>query len=167
MPSVEEKAGLSLILEGLCHADIEFILVGGLAAVVQGAPITTMDVDIVPRQTPENLSRLLVFLQSIDAYHRRLDDKIIPPSLENLSGKGHALFRTRYGPLDVLAIIEGGKSYDDLIEHTIEIEFRNSSLYVLDLETMVELKRSSKDSKDKQRLAILEETLYQARLKDG
>ena len=40
-----ENAGLSALLESLINAGIEFILVGGLAAVVQGAPITTMDVD--------------------------------------------------------------------------------------------------------------------------
>jgi hypothetical protein len=161
MPSEEEKTGLSLILEGLCQAGVEFILVGGLAAVVQGAPITTMDVEIVPRQTSDNLSRLLDFLKSIDACHRRLDAKIIPPALEHISGEGHALFRTRFGPLDILAVIEAGQSYDDLVEHTIEIDFRNSKLIVLDLETLVELKKSSKDSRDKQRLPVLEETLHQ------
>ncbi len=41
-----ENVGLSALLEGLINAGIEFILVGGLAAVVQGAPITTIDVDI-------------------------------------------------------------------------------------------------------------------------
>jgi hypothetical protein len=37
---------LGAIIEGLIKADVEFILVGGLAAVVQGSPITTMDVGI-------------------------------------------------------------------------------------------------------------------------
>jgi hypothetical protein len=37
---------LSALLEGLMEADVMFILVGGLAAIVQGAPVTTMDVDI-------------------------------------------------------------------------------------------------------------------------
>ena len=67
MPSGKEKteiAGLSALLEGLINAGIEFILVGGLAAVVQGAPITTMDVDIVHRQTAENIDKLLDFLKS-------------------------------------------------------------------------------------------------------
>ena len=46
MPTSSEKPtalNLSAILEGLLDAGIEFILVGGLAAVVQGAPLTTMD----------------------------------------------------------------------------------------------------------------------------
>lgn len=48
--SNKEKAtgpDLSAILEGLIKADVKFILVGGLAAVVQGAPVTTLAVDIV------------------------------------------------------------------------------------------------------------------------
>ena len=47
-----------------------------------------MDVDIVHRQTDENIDRLIDFLKSIDAYHRRLDDKVIEPAVEHISGKG-------------------------------------------------------------------------------
>ena len=50
---------LSAILEGLIKAGVDFILVGGLAAVVQGAPVATMDVDIVQDQSPENITKLL------------------------------------------------------------------------------------------------------------
>ena len=152
---------LSALLEGLIEADIKFILVGGLAAVIQGAPVTTMDVDIVHNQSPENISKLLVFLKSIGAFYRRLGDRIIEPNREDLAGKGHALFATRLGPLDVLAVIEEGKAYEDLLEHTIEIEFRGHVLRVLDIKTLIELKEASKDSKDKQRLPVLKETLQQ------
>ena len=68
---------LGAILEGLTAAGVDFILVGGLAAVVQGAPVTTMDVDIVHDQSPENIAKLLSFLKSINAFHRRPDDKVI------------------------------------------------------------------------------------------
>lgn len=164
MPSDKGKTqskSLSTLLEGLVDAGVDFILVGGLAAVVQGAPITTMDADIVHRQTDDNIIRLISFLKSIGAYHRRLDDKIIEPTVEHISGSGHSLFVTNYGPLDVLASIEKGQTYEDLIDHTVEIEFRGHMIRVLDLETLTELKRLSKDSKDKQRLSVLEETLRQ------
>ena len=78
-----------------------------------------------------------------------------------LSGMGHALFTTRFGPLDVLAVIEEGKTYEDLVEHTVEIEFRGHVIRVLDLKMLIKLKRTSKDPKDKQRLPVLEETLRQ------
>ena len=152
MPSKKiqpENAGLSALLEGLVSAGVDFILVGGLATVVQGSPIATMDVDIVHHQTPENIKRLLVFLKSIGAIHRRTDEKIITPTEEHLSAKGHSLFTTRFGPLDILAAIEKGRSYQDLIEHTIKIDFLGHTIRVLDLETLIELKRSSKDPKEK------------------
>lgn len=152
---------LGSILEGLIEASIEFILVGGLAAVVQGAPVTTMDVDIVHKQSPENIAKLLVFLTSIDAFHRRLDNKVIRPNEKDISGTGHALFTTRLGPLDVMAVIEEGKAYEDLLEYTVEIEFRGHTVHVLDLKTLVELKRASTDARDRHRLPVLEETLRQ------
>jgi hypothetical protein len=154
-------ADLSAILECLIKAEVQFILVGGLAAVVQGAPVTTMDVDIVYRRSSENISKLFLYLRSIDAVYRRPDNKIIKPKEEDFSGVGHALFSTRLGPLDVLAFIEEGKTYDDLINRSIEIEFRGRTICVLDIKLLVELKKMSKDPKDKQRLPVLEETLQQ------
>jgi hypothetical protein len=166
MPTDAEKtksASLSEVLEGLLQAGVDFILVGGLAAVIQGAPVTTMDVDIVHSQCPENISKLLSFLKSVNAVHRRLDDKLIEPKAGELLGKGQVLLATRLGPLDVLAVIEGGKSYDNLLEHTVEIDFRGHTLRVLELRFLIELKKTSKDLKDKQRLPVLEETLRQLR----
>ena len=150
---------LSAIIEGLVKAEIEFILVGGLAAVVQGAPVTTMDVDIVHNRSPENISRLFKFLKSIDAIYRRPDDKIIVPTEEDFSG--HALFSTRLGPLDVLAFIEENKNYNDLLKYTVGIDFRGHVIRVLDIRTIIELKKSSKAHRDKQRLPVLEETVRQ------
>ena len=155
------SVNLGAILEGLIEAGVDFILVGGLAAVVQGAPVTTLDVDIVHNRSPENIAKLLSFLKSINAFHRRPDDKVIEPKEGDISGLGHALFTTRLGPLDVLAVIEEGRAYGDLLEHTVEIEFRNHTIRVLDLKMLIQLKRTSADSKDMQRLPVLEETLRQ------
>jgi len=66
-----------------------------------------------------------------------------------------------------LAVIEQGKAYEALLEHTLKIEFRGHTIHVLDLKVLVELKRTSKDPKDKQRLPILEETLRQLEEKFG
>jgi hypothetical protein len=164
MPSNSKKtkgADLSAILESLIKADIQFILVGGLAAVIQGAPVTTMDVDIVYRRSSENISKIFKLLKSIDAIYRRPDDHIIAPKEEDFSGMGHVLLSTRLGPLDVLAFIEEGKAYEDLLKHSIEIEFRGHTIQVLDIRMLIELKRNSQDPKDKQRLPVLEETLRQ------
>lgn len=156
-----KSADLSAIIEGLINANVKFILVGGLAAVVQGAPITTLDVDIVHNRSSENISNLFSFLTSIDAIYRRPDNKIITPIKKDFSGMGHSLFSTRLGPLDVLAFIEQEKTYEDLLEHTVEIEFRGHTIHVLDIKTIIDLKKESNEPKDKQRLPVLEETLRQ------
>jgi hypothetical protein len=156
---------LSGIIEGLVRADVEFILVGGLAAVAQGAPVTTMDVDIVHKRSSENIAKLFQYLRSIDVIYRRPDDKIIVPKEEDFSG--HALFSTRLGPLDVLASIEGNKGYEDLLDYTVEIDFRGHWIRVLDIRTIIELKKNSKDPKDRQRLPVLEETLRQLDERSG
>ncbi len=155
------SVNIGAILEGLMKAGVEFILVGGLAAVVQGTPVTTMDVDIVHNQSPENIAKLLSFLKSIDAFHRRPDDKVIEPKEGDISGMGHALFATQLGPLDVSAVIEEGRAYGDLLEHAVEIGFRNHTIRVLGLKMLIQLKRASTDPKDMQRLPVLEETLRQ------
>lgn len=164
MPSNNEKhrvVDLSALLKGLNEAGVEFILVGGLAAVAQGVPVTTFDLDIVHRQTDENIKKLLKFLKSIDAYQRRPDNKVIEPDERDLKGKGHVLLMTRFGPLDVLAAIEKGRGFEELLPDTVEIEFRGHRVYVLSLDTIVALKRGSKDPKDLYRLPILKETLRQ------
>jgi len=154
---------LSELLERLCESGVEFILVDGLAAVVQGSPVTTMDVDIVHKRTPENIVRLRKLLKSLETVYRRPDDEIIEPDELELAGMGHMLLTTNLGPLDILSFIEGRKTYEDLIDHTVEIPFREYMIRVLELKVIVDLKRHSNDPGDKQRLAILEETLRQSR----
>jgi len=169
MPSGKKNlqaANLSALLKGLSEAGIEFIVVGGLAAVTQGAPVTTFDLDIVHHQTDENTKKLSVFLKSISAIQRRPDDKIIEPTEKDLKAKGHLLLNSRLGPLDILAFIEQGRGYRELLSDAVEIELYGYKVNVLSLHALIELKRDSKDPQDRYRLPILEETLRQIRGKD-
>jgi hypothetical protein len=54
-----EPAELTQLLELLVDASVEFILVGGGAAVIHGAPVTTQDIDIVHNREAANIERLL------------------------------------------------------------------------------------------------------------
>lgn len=89
MPS---QPGLTTLLTELAASGVEFILVGGLAAVAQGAPVTTFDVDIVHARTPDNVDRLLDFLTRIHARYRgRPGGQLLGPSRAALEGPGHSL----------------------------------------------------------------------------
>jgi hypothetical protein len=161
MPSTRESpvSDLSALLKKLNEASVEFILVGGLAAVMQGVPITTFDLDIVHRRSDENIKRLFKFLKSVDAYFRRPDDTIIEPSKMDLSGTGHLLLTTCFGPLDILAVIEKDLGYHELLPSTVEIEYKGHKTYVLSLETIIKLKQGSTDPNEQYRLQIYKETL--------
>ena len=69
MPTNARKTvnvSLGEILEGLLEAGVDFVLVGGLAAVFQGAPVTTMDVDVVHSRSHENAAKLLRWISDGD-----------------------------------------------------------------------------------------------------
>jgi hypothetical protein len=55
---------LTTLVTRLAAARVDFVLVGALAAVAQGAPLTTHDVDIVHNRDPDNVERLVAFLAS-------------------------------------------------------------------------------------------------------
>lgn len=151
---------LTTLLQELCRAGVDFVLVGGLAAVAQGAPVTTFDVDVVHSRSPENIARLVAFLERIKATYRgQPPSSPLGPSAEALATTGHSLFNTDLGPLDALGAIEGGRQYEDLLSESINLEIGGVRVRVLRLEALVAMKRGSRDPKDLLRLPVLEETL--------
>jgi len=150
---------LSSLLKKLRNARVEFILVGGLAAVAQGAPITTFDLDIVHRRTDKNIKRLFKFLQSVNAYQRRPDDKVISIDAMDFHGQGHQLLITDLGPLDVLSTIEKKMGYDELLPLAAEIELGGKQIRVLGLESIISLKNDTTDPQERYRLQIYKDTL--------
>lgn len=154
-------ANLGALLKGLKEAGVDFILVGGVAAVAQGAPVTTIDLDIVHHRTDKNIKKLVKFLKSVNACQRRPDEKIIEPAIRDLKGEGHVLLATDFGPLDVLATIENKCGYEELLPDSVEIEFQGHKISILSLEAMINMKIEAEIPEDKYRLQILKETLKQ------
>jgi hypothetical protein len=154
-----EPADLASLLQRLAETSVEFILVGGLAAVAQGAPIATFDADIVPRRTEANIDRLLAFLAGVGARHRGRPGPPLGPDRSALLGPGHSLFATKLGQLDVLGTIEEGSGYEELLPEAVTVDVAGHPMRVLSLEAIVRLKRSSTEPKDKLRLPILEALL--------
>ncbi|HZY03412.1 MAG TPA: hypothetical protein VFF02_07905 [Anaeromyxobacteraceae bacterium] len=82
--------GLTTLLARLAASGTEFVLVGGLAAVAQGAPLATVDVDVVHRREAANVERLIAFLGAVDARYRgRPIGQVLRPTREALLGEGH------------------------------------------------------------------------------
>ena len=129
------------LLEALSQAGAEFIVVGGCAAVLQDVPISTFDLDIVHKRTPENIARLLSVLATLDAhFYPDFARRKLPPRASDLAGRGHILLSTKLGRLDVLCELTGERGYAELLPHTTEISADTLHLRVLDLPTLARVK---------------------------
>ncbi|MDC0937014.1 hypothetical protein OAS39_12065 [Pirellulales bacterium] len=63
-------ASLEKIVAALNAQQVEFILIGGWAAVVHGSARATVDVDIVYRRTGDNIQKLVAALAPCEPYLR-------------------------------------------------------------------------------------------------
>jgi len=140
---------------------VDFIVVGGICGVLHGAPVTTFDLDLVHSRSQDNLNRLISALEELDPYYRGRGDQRLKPGLSHLSSPGHQLLMTTFGPLDLLGAIGIGHSYDDLMKHTVVLEVGGLQVQVLDLETLIEVKKETISDKDKAVIPILERTLQE------
>src|SRR6185503_16897563 len=71
------------ILLRLADEGVEAIVVGMAAAIIQGVPTTTWDLDVVHRRTPENVQRLLSVLDDLKAFARH-DPRRLKPNATHL-----------------------------------------------------------------------------------
>jgi hypothetical protein len=147
------------ILRLLARKEVEFIVVGMTAGVLRGAPVTTVDLDIVHRRSPENVARLLRVLAELDAFYRH-DPRKLRPNESHLTGPGHQLLTTIHGDLDCLGAIDQDKSYEDLLDRTTEMKLTEGrSVRVLTLTALIEIKERSGRPKDLAVIPVLKATL--------
>jgi hypothetical protein len=152
------------LLTQLNAAQVEFIVVGGAAAILQAAPITTQDLDIVHRRTPDNVARLLDLLLRLDAVMRYdLANRNLRPTAELLAGTGQINLSTSLGPLDPLCELAPGQGYEEILPHTEVLTDGDLSVRVLDLPTLIDVKSRTGRAKDRAVLPILIATLEERR----
>jgi predicted nucleotidyltransferase len=151
-------------LRALHDAGVEFILVGGFAAVCTGVPVVTLDVDIVHSRDSANVARILPFLASIDAIFRIQPQRRLKPNASHLSGRGRLNLLNNLGQLDLLCTIGQDLDYEDLLPHSEETEVAdNLRIRVLKLEKLIEVKAELNTDKDRAMLPILRRTLEEKR----
>ena len=148
------------ILGILAAHHVRFVVVGGVAAVLHGAPLATFDLDIVHDRSADNVKRLLGALDALGARSRLHSESIVRPDASHLIGPGHVLLTTDAGDLDVLGTAGRGRAYTDLVVHSIPMEVGPGLVVqVLDLPTLIETKQEAGRPKDLAALPTLRATL--------
>jgi hypothetical protein len=146
-------------LRVLNRHQVRYVLIGGFAAELLGAPLATNDLDICYDRPRDNLERLAAALHELEAELRvaRVDEKL--PFLldaQTLAAGDSFMFRTAAGDLDVLATPSGTSGYRDLAAKAIVFDLGRGLLVpVVDLGDLIRMKEASARPKDAAHLATL------------
>ena len=156
------------VLRTLAQGEVDFIVIGGLAATVHGSATATFDVDVVYSRTPENIRRLVEALAPYEPYLRgappglpfRWDERTVR------MGLNFALVTT-LGDVDLLGEAAGGGDYNALLSVSTMEEMFGTRCRCVDLQTLIKMKRSAGRPKDLLAAGELEALLEERRKREG
>lgn len=141
---------------------VRYVLVGGVAAILHGAPHVTTDVDVVPEEGQENLERLSAALKELNARIRIAGE----PRGVPFDHSGDALSRVRIwnlvtdqGDLDITFAPSGTRGYDDLIRDAQRMSVRGTPVPVASLADVIRSKEAAGREKDRPVLPVLRRLL--------
>ena len=145
---------LARVAQLLARHRLEVVLIGNAAAALQGAPVTTVDVDFLFRKTPANIKKLKALARDLDA--------VILTPYYPVSG----LFRISRDndglQLDFMSVIDGVSSFEGLRKRARQVQFGDVELYVAALADIIKSKKAAGRPQDLAVLHALERTLEEA-----
>ena len=145
------------LLATLVNNGVEFLIVGGAAAIAHGSARLTEDLDIVYRRTPDNIRRMVESLNGFSPYLRGAPTGLpFQWDPETVSKGLNFTLTTSIGDLDVLGEITGGGSYEDLLPHSVVLDPFGISCHCLNLKRLIHVKKAAGRPKDLEVIAELE-----------
>src|SRR5438552_3895932 len=147
---------LAQVIPRLVNGKVDFILIGGMAAILYGSARVTLDADIVYDRGAPNLNRLAEVLQPLKPTLRGAPSGL-PFKLDVRTLRNGLNFRlaTNLGDLDLFGEVTGGGSYDDLLSHSVEVEAFGVWFRCVDLPTLIHIKAAAGRAKDRETIAEL------------
>lgn len=148
------------LLKLFAAGEVEFIVIGGVAATIHGSAHITVDLDVLYRRTRGNIERLAVALGPIHPYLRgapeglpfRFDAATIERGL-------NFTLQTTLGDVDLLGEVAGGGSYDQLAAEAESVTLESLVFRCVSLRRLIALKRAAGRPKDLNIIAELEALL--------
>jgi len=157
---------LEQIIPPLVKAKIDFILIGGMAAILHGSARVTFDVDLVYSRTHENIARIAAALAPYRPYARDA-----PPNLpftwdvQTIRNGLNFTLTTRVGDIDLFGEVASGETYKDLLVHSFDIDVFGVRFKCVDLPTLIRIKEAAGRRKDREAIAELRVLLEESEKK--
>lgn len=146
------------LLKVLHKNRVDFVLVGGLAAIAHGGATATSDLDIVYDRTTENVACIVQALHPLNISLRGAPSELRfifdVAAFKNIH---HFTLQTTYGAIDLLADIPGFKNYGEILRSSEKFVLFDMEISVLSLDGLIKNKRATARPKDLNQLPELEE----------
>lgn len=164
MPESDTMASILDLLRRLNEHEVEFVIVGGMAGVLHGSSLVTLDLDICAPLTGQNLARILTALSGLAPRFRMTPDKR-PVSVDpdDYVGYKNLYLITDWGQLDILSEILGLGDHEQVARQTITVDLGGISCRVLNLDALILAKKGMNRPRDRQ--AVIELEAIRERLK--
>jgi len=144
------------LLAHLTLHGVDFVLIGGVAAVMHGSERNTFDLDICPAQDAGNLETLGKALVEIEARLRGIDEDVpFVPDGRTLRGMQILTLDTSLGPLDILTRLDGSPPYRSLRGRATRMDIGPAAVLVASIDDLLTMKQAAgrpKDEEDVERL---------------
>jgi predicted nucleotidyltransferase len=135
---------LGALLSQLVNADVDFVVVGGVAVIVQGAPRFTRDLDICCATDQPNLDRLGAVLVELDARLRGIDEDVpFVPDGKTLRHTPMLTLTTRDGDIDLLVDPDGSPGYKALRRKASQIELDGFTVLIASIDDLIAMKSAA------------------------
>ena len=137
---------------------VDYVLIGGLGAVLHGSPALTNDADIVPSRDPANVQRLADALRSLDARLRVTespDGVEFEPHPALLQSMAMLNLTTRCGDLDLTFSPAALDDYAALVDHSVVFDIAGGPVRVAALSDIIRSKEAAGRPKDHATLPVL------------
>lgn len=140
-----------LIIRRLIEHRFEFVLIGGLAAVVHGVTLTTRDADICCSFEFDNLVRLQGILADLHPVHRITPQRLPFEFEEGLFRRLQNLYlSTDLGTLDCLSTVLGLGDFEQVKQQSLELRLWGGSCRILTIDALIRAKQATDRPHDRQ-----------------
>lgn len=133
---------LAELTRRLIEAQVEFVLVGGFAAIAHGVLRATRDVDICCRFSEENLMRIQRAVADLHPVHRPRTDLSLELTPAQCASLKNLYLQTDLGILDCLGEIKAVGNYEQVSRRAVELELPIGKCRVIDLDTLIVAKEA-------------------------
>lgn len=158
------------LLSVLCRHDVRFVVIGAIAAIAHGYPLTTRDLDVTPDRSRENVGRLVAALEELGTELCLPDGTglAFPVEAVMLAQSESWTLTTSLGDLDILFLPAGTQGYADLRRGALEIDLGDGlRVLMASLADVIRSKEALSRPKDRAQLPALRQTLELLREREG